>query len=87
MTTKHTHFDGILRSPLLLWGSFGVGFLFPPLFALFVLLGLHRFWEAMRGEYADVAREAHRQVRRAAGRFTWRTAQPGEALPLLLACR
>ena len=87
MTTATRHFDEILRSPLPLWGSFAAGFLFPPLFAFFVLLGLHRFWTAMRDEYADVAREARRQVRKAAGSFTWRTAQPGEALPLLLHCR
>ena len=87
MTTTTRHFDEILHSPILLWGSFGAGFLFPPLFALFVPLGALRFRDALRSEYADVAREARRQVRKAAGRFTWRTAHAGEAMPLLLHCR
>ncbi len=87
MTTTTRHFDKMLHSPLLLWCSFGAGFLFPPLFAPFVLLGARRFWEAIRREYIDVAREARRQVHRAAGSFTWRTAHTSEALPLLLPCR
>ena len=42
------------QDPRILWGSFAAGFLFPPLFLLFLLLGTLRAVEAFRSEYADV---------------------------------
>jgi hypothetical protein len=40
----------------LVWGSFGLGFLLPPFFLLFLALAAVAAYRELRGEYEDVAR-------------------------------
>ncbi|WP_353661487.1 hypothetical protein [Hydrogenimonas sp. SS33] len=43
------------KRALLMWGSFAAGFLWPPLFLLFLWLGIRTLWREAKREYAQAA--------------------------------
>ncbi|WP_456404001.1 hypothetical protein [Hydrogenimonas sp.] len=73
---------GLHNKTLLLWGAFGAGFLWPPLFLLFLLLVLQRAKESFTEEYGDLFVYWRGRLQREAAPSAKSGATPGRTLLL-----